>query len=155
MTEAQSAILSPGSSPTASAQSEDPAPEDDGHIFDQYLSLDHQQRFFTGWGDGRYSVGRNIKTPSLGLVWSNQLACRIALTREAVFVKSDLGTKREDDLAVETGQLGQALSSVEWTPRGWKRYMRIVFSSWAPPVSEGENGIEFEIWSGGVRSVDA
>ncbi|KAF2397049.1 P-loop containing nucleoside triphosphate hydrolase protein [Trichodelitschia bisporula] len=44
------------------------------------LALDHQQRWFTGWGDG--PTRGQPKTPSLGLVWANQIAARIALVRE-------------------------------------------------------------------------
>ncbi|KAF2428058.1 P-loop containing nucleoside triphosphate hydrolase protein [Tothia fuscella] len=44
------------------------------------LTLDHQQRWFTGWGDIPDST--NHKTPSLGLVWTNQIAARIALIKE-------------------------------------------------------------------------
>lgn len=46
------------------------------------LTLDGQMRFFTGWGDGEYWEEGGMKTPSLGLVWTNQLACRVAVGRE-------------------------------------------------------------------------
>ncbi|KAL8717479.1 MAG: hypothetical protein Q9181_008322, partial [Wetmoreana brouardii] len=57
------------------------------------LTLDHQQNFFTGWSSPpsshqstsltqNQSQNQNLKTPSLGLVWSNQIACRIALIKE-------------------------------------------------------------------------
>ncbi|KAL7777240.1 hypothetical protein CFE70_007663 [Pyrenophora teres f. teres 0-1] len=52
------------------------------------LSLDHQQRWFTGWGDSQYEQLHVQKTPSLGLVWTNQLACRIALKKQPVFASS-------------------------------------------------------------------
>lgn len=73
---------------------------EDGQVIDgvgdparnEILSLLHQQRFFTGWGDTRaarpelsYGVGYQkpaLKTPTLGLVWSSQIACRIALKKE-------------------------------------------------------------------------
>jgi DNA repair protein RAD57 len=45
------------------------------------LSLLHQERFFTGWGDGSYS-DTSLKTPALGFFWSTQIACRIALKKE-------------------------------------------------------------------------
>lgn len=45
------------------------------------LSLVHQERFFTGWGDGSH-FERNLKTPALGYFWSTQIACRIALKKE-------------------------------------------------------------------------
>jgi DNA repair protein RAD57 len=47
------------------------------------LALDHQQKWFTGWGDNQYEPEHAQKTPSLGLVWTNQLACRIALLKKA------------------------------------------------------------------------
>ncbi|KAL1999170.1 hypothetical protein VTN02DRAFT_4943 [Thermoascus thermophilus] len=57
----------------------------------EILSLVHQQRFFTGWGDvPQFVSDRNVsyyptpshKTPALGFVWSTQIACRIALKKE-------------------------------------------------------------------------
>ncbi|RAL61556.1 hypothetical protein DID88_009595 [Monilinia fructigena] len=39
------------------------------------MSLDHQQRWFTGWGDDphpSYTSSKNVKTPSLGLIWTTQ-----------------------------------------------------------------------------------
>ncbi len=117
------------------------------------LSLDHQQRFFTGWGDHpphhssgpllsqQASINQNLKTPSLGLVWANQIACRVALVKEM-----DYGTAGSSE-----GEGGEA---AEWTPRRWRRWMRVAFSAWAPPTGEGEKGVEFEIWGGGLRAVE-
>lgn len=58
-------------------------------VRNETLSLLHQQRFFTGWGDTMedlYESGHDqrssLKTPALGLVWSSQIACRIALKKE-------------------------------------------------------------------------
>ncbi|KAI9831225.1 MAG: hypothetical protein M1819_005153 [Sarea resinae] len=67
------------------------------------LTLDHQQRWFTGWGDiaspvdsilfyssnpydtnPSLNLNLNLKTPSLGLVWTNQIAARITLLKEPV-----------------------------------------------------------------------
>lgn len=45
------------------------------------LSLVHQERFFTGWGDCSH-FEKNLKTPALGYFWSTQIACRIALKKE-------------------------------------------------------------------------
>lgn len=45
------------------------------------LSLAHQEKFFTGWGDGFYS-DPSPKTPALGFFWTTQIACRIALKKE-------------------------------------------------------------------------
>ncbi|KAL4790043.1 P-loop containing nucleoside triphosphate hydrolase protein [Aspergillus venezuelensis] len=55
-------------------------------VRNEILSLQRQQRFFTGWGDiaqpWTQSVYRpSLKTPTLGLVWATQVACRIALKK--------------------------------------------------------------------------
>ena len=56
-------------------------------IRNETLSLLHQQRFFTGWGDSpstSFAVHQKQtpKTPALGFVWTTQIACRIALKKE-------------------------------------------------------------------------
>ena len=108
---------SPSSSPAfPSSPSAFPAEEDpqfDGSylvgdpVRSETLSLLHQQRFFTGWGDSPQpqpqlqpqsqsqphsqshwqwgSTGarkQSLKTPALGFVWTTQIACRIALKKE-------------------------------------------------------------------------
>lgn len=96
------------------------------------LSLDHQQRFFTGWGDrplSPTSSPTSLKTPSLGLTWTNQLATRIALLRDPVYA----------DVTVP----GEERSVV-----GWERRAKVVFAAWC-----GEGEVGFEIWKGGVRGV--
>jgi DNA repair protein RAD57 len=58
-------------------------------VRNEILSLRHQQRFFTGWGDTQQPITPTVypfrpptlKTPALGLVWSTQIACRIALKK--------------------------------------------------------------------------
>lgn len=95
---------------------------------DDPLALDHQQRFFTGWGDE--TDGGNLKTPSLGLTWTNQLATRIALLKEPIY----------EDRVYQPGE-DKSIS-------GWKRSAKVVFSAWC---LEGKT--EFEIWEGGIRSV--
>jgi DNA repair protein RAD57 len=95
------------------------------------LALDHQQRFFTGWGDDpNPHPNDTLKTPSLGLTWTNQLATRIALLRSPIY----------EDRPYQPGE-DKAVS-------GWKRTMKIVFSAWS---GEGEAG--YEIWKGGVGGV--
>ena len=94
---------------------------------DDPLALDHQQRFFTGWGDD--PAVTNYKTPSLGLTWSNQLATRIALLKEPIY--SD----------------GVQAPGEERSVVGWKRTAKVVFSSWC-----AETAMDFQIWEGGVRS---
>lgn len=119
------------------------------------LSLDHQQRFFTGWGDRppppphpsgpvisqQAGTTQNLKTPSLGLVWANQIACRVALIKE-----SDYGHAGSSEV--------EGSEAADWNPRRWRRWMRVAFSAWAPPTGEGEKGVEFEIWGGGLRAVE-
>jgi DNA repair protein RAD57 len=89
------------------------------------LTLDHQQRWFTGWGDlPTHTPGHlDLKTPSLGLVWTNQISARIALVKEANAVGE--GKKR--------------------------RWMRVVFSPWA--ASDAGRGIEYDISAGGLTTV--
>ncbi|KAL5002569.1 P-loop containing nucleoside triphosphate hydrolase protein [Aspergillus recurvatus] len=96
----QSTSNFPSSSPLPT---QDDPPQFDGSylvgnpVRNEILSLQHQQRFFTGWGDSPQPSAHStqpgfqrstLKTPTLGLVWSTQIACRIALkkyTRSAVF----------------------------------------------------------------------
>lgn len=110
------------------------------------LTLDHQQNFFTGWSSGPDSQSQNqnqnlnLKTPSLGLVWTNQIACRIALVKE-------------QQIYGNSGEGNNVEGSADWTPRQWKRYMKVVFASWAAATGSEERGTEFEIWSGGLRAV--
>ncbi|KAI9658041.1 MAG: hypothetical protein M1821_002701 [Bathelium mastoideum] len=106
------------------------------------LALDHQQRWFTGWGD-ELAQGQNpktYKTPSLGLVWTNQIAARIALVKEPVYAyKRDDGGHMEKEIT------------------GWKRHMKVVFAPWAPPSTTvsgpSSAGVPFEIVEAGVRGM--
>ncbi|KAI7302446.1 P-loop containing nucleoside triphosphate hydrolase protein [Hortaea werneckii] len=96
---------------------------------DDPLSLDHQQCFFTGWGDNPFAhQNQNLKTPSLGLTWTNQLATRIALLREPVYTQPKLG----EEMVVSS----------------WRRTMKLVFSN---GCAEFER--RFEITEGGIRAV--
>lgn len=108
------------------------------------LSLDHQQRFFTGWGAEPSTPSHNLKTPSLGLVWANQITCRIALLKERDYGITGTG---EGEVAVE------GVGGAEWNSRRWRRWMRVVFAPWVKETGEREKGVEFEIWSGGVRAL--
>lgn len=89
---AQSTQQSPHDAPPSSlpSSSQLPPPEDDS--FDgsylvgnsarnDMMSLFHQERFFTGWGDSKYAT-TSLKTPALGFFWSTQVACRIALKKQ-------------------------------------------------------------------------
>ncbi|EME48300.1 hypothetical protein DOTSEDRAFT_147656 [Dothistroma septosporum NZE10] len=97
---------------------------------DDPLSLDHQQRFFTGWGDDPNST--NMKTPTLGLTWTNQLSARIALLKKPIYADRAYYPGDERDLI------------------GWHRTCKVVFSAWC---CEGKT--DFEIWQGGIRSISA
>jgi DNA repair protein RAD57 len=99
--------------------------EEAGVVTMEPLTLDHQQRWFTGWGDTRLRDEQSLlKTPSLGLVWTNQIAARIALIKD---------------------------STVEMQKR--RRWLRVVFSTWAAQ-SQGR-GLEYEITAEGVRATMA
>ncbi|EGP84043.1 uncharacterized protein MYCGRDRAFT_49074 [Zymoseptoria tritici IPO323] len=107
------------------------------------LSLDHQQNFFTGWGDEESQT--NLKTPSLGLTWTNQLSTRIALIKLPIYDYS--GTMDGEGEGREV--------NVKWA-----RSVKVVFSGWASAAGEsgesgedGGRGVEVEIWKGGVRSL--
>ncbi|EEQ28348.1 DNA repair protein rhp57 [Microsporum canis] len=66
--------------------------------FNTLLSLEYQQPFFTGWGqaphsylrDGSFGVPRGLKLPALGLIWTNQIGCRIVLKSKSVFQPQDI-----------------------------------------------------------------
>lgn len=125
------------SSPASTATSFAPAPS--------VLGLDHQQRFFTGWGAEPSSQSHNLKTPSLGLVWANQITCRIALVKERDYGSAGF---RVGEVAVE------GIEGVEWNSRRWKRWLRVVFAPWVKGTEETEKGVEFEVWSAGVRAIN-
>lgn len=127
------------------------------------LTLDHQQRFFTGWGAHPYSSSSNLKTPSLGLVWANQITCRIALIKEQQY-----GAPRKRGPTYERSATGEEVQgkklgtenkeeeeeegeSIEWSPIHWRRWMRVVYAPWVRATGESEKGVEFELWAGGIR----
>jgi len=95
---------------------------------DDPLALDHQQLFFTGWGDDTHMT--NLKTPSLGLAWTNQLAARIALLKLPIYEAKQYRPVEEPNVV------------------GWKRTLRVVFSDRCP-----ESSTVFEIGKGGVHAV--
>ena len=109
------------------------------------LILDHQLRFFSGWGSDPASGAHSLKSPSLGLVWANQIACRIVLIKEACY--------RSHPMAL----LGEATEkeSADWSSRTWRRWVKVAFSAWAEGTPGSRQGVEFEIWSGGLRAVNA
>ena len=127
------------SSPASTATSSAPPPS--------VLSLDHQQRFFTGWGAEPSTQSHDLKTPSLGLVWANLIACRIALVKGGDYSSTHV---EKGDVAVEGVE---GVEGVEWKSKSWRRWMRIVFAPWVQGTGEREKGVEFEVWNGGVRAV--
>lgn len=110
------------------------------------LLLDHQQRWFTGWGDeypyGRLSIReQDLKTPSLGLVWSTQIAARLALFKKPVYGRKEV---LEDEEGESTTML-----------RNWRRWMKVVFAPHVAGTGPGLDGaVEFEVTMGGIRAVD-
>jgi DNA repair protein RAD57 len=107
------------------------------------LALDHQQCWFTGWGDIQSDAPNSLKTPSLGLVWTNQIACRIALTKKVVLASRPLvvTVNGEDQWNEDEAHISK-----------WRRWLKVVFAPWAPP-SEGR-GVEYELLKTGIRCVD-
>jgi DNA repair protein RAD57 len=136
---------------------------------EEVLSLDHQQKFFTGWGDEADGMENSagLKTPALGLVWTNQIACRIALKisstpnrmRAADSEKSVSRAGKDMEHNTETGRLKAIPTSQEsyiWNERKKKRIMRVVFAPWvagSKNQQSGAEGPEFQILGGGIRSV--
>lgn len=107
------------------------------------LSLDFQQRFFTGWGDdGAESSSEGLKNPALGLGWTNQIACRIALKVEACMASA--GTK---DGTVTTYQGGHI-----WKDKKKRRFLRLVFAPWTPATLDP---VEYEIRPEGIAACNS
>jgi DNA repair protein RAD57 len=147
------------------------------------LSLLHQERFFTGWGDGVQPETGSLKTPALGFFWSTQIACRIALKKEEEarpVVMDDSAESRQQQKQnknkppdqtpegklqeqEETGHKVQDSTPApefqrpRTPPRITRRSMKLVFAPWAAG-NPGKNGrrsgeVDFEIWKGGLRSI--
>lgn len=110
------------------------------------LNLDHQLRFFSGWGSDPSSGVHSLKSPSLGLVWANQIACRIVLIKESCYRVSN-----SEGIVSDTG----GDESVDWGSQTWRRFMKVAFAAWAESTCDAGQGVEFEIWSGGLRAVKA
>lgn len=147
------------------------------------LSLLHQQRFFTGWGDllpqresntWRHGQGPGLKTPALGLVWSTQIACRIALKKEACRASSCSGHGNENgngnaDIESQPTPIPTPTQGTErnkgYPPpeasRVIRRTLKLVMAPWTAGVVETDGGgdervrdeIDFEIGKGGLQSL--
>ncbi|KAK9414635.1 putative DNA repair protein RAD57 [Seiridium unicorne] len=127
------------SMPPEAVRSSMPEPPPEEPIAPPAMLLDHQQRWFTGWGDDAYA-DYALKTPSLGLVWSTQLACRIALIRRPVYGRK----KVVEDEGTDSVYL-----------KNWKRWMKVAFAAHAKPSGPGfEDAVEFEVTMGGLKAVE-
>ncbi|KAI1405499.1 DNA repair protein RAD57 [Hypoxylon fuscum] len=134
--------VEPPSSNTAELlRSSMPEPPSEEALAPPALLLDHQQRWFTGWGDdARVGMDRDLKTPSLGLVWSTQVAARVALFKRPVY-------GRKEVLEDEEGQSTTTL-------RNWCRWMKVVFAPHVAGTGPGLDGaVEFEVTMGGLKAV--
>jgi len=122
--------------PTSSAGYSEPAARESS------LTLDFQQRFFTGWGDETSgSSVEGLKTPALGLAWTNQIACRIALKMETWRPSADT-----HDGTINTACPG---GNPIWQERKKRRYLRLVFAPWAAATRDP---VEYEIRLEGVAA---
>ncbi|TVY22724.1 DNA repair protein rhp57 [Lachnellula hyalina] len=103
------------------------------------MSLDHQQRWFTGWGDDPHPSPvslQNLKTPSLGLIWTTQIAFRIALIKKPVYGPGLVAD--EEELVLQK----------------WRRWMKVVFAPHVAASGPGVQGaVEFEIRGMGIAAV--
>lgn len=111
-----------------------------------------------------------MKTPSLGLVWSTQVACRVVLRKVAVYVDGGGegvrggGKEREGEERYEGEDRGRVL-------KGWRRWLRVVFAPWVRGGNPGlvgsidvkiggkggekevEESVEYVIGKEGIRSI--
>jgi DNA repair protein RAD57 len=128
------------------------------------LSLDHQQRWFTGWGDDPNPYHQeSLKTPSLGLVWSSQIAARIALFRRPAYGRKEVvdeerfsileDEERGDGSSADVG-VGVGAGAGPYI-KSWRRYMKVVFAPHVPDTGPGLNGaVEFEVVAGGLMGLE-
>ena len=127
----------PSSPATARTPSFDASGEDPARA--AVMALDHQQCFFTGWGDESKSRVDDLKTPALGLAWTNQVAARIALRMEGAGV----------DTLLKNTATGGGRGNV-WMDRQKRRFFKLVFAPWA----EGGPEVEYEIGKQGLVALD-
>lgn len=105
----------------------------------EIMSLDYQQRFFTGWGDDPGANTGGMKTPALGLGWTNQIAARIVLKMDGNRAVSQTPRGAEDYVG---GNL--------WRDRKKRRFLSLVFAPW---VVGTLTPVEFEIRKEGLISI--
>ena len=128
------------SSPGVSSSPSGPTQGNIPKLLDTTMSLDHQARFFTGWGNKQRSINRpeDLKTPALGLAWANQIAARLVLKIEA------------DRRIVTHSQPAGDMGGNIYSDRRKRRYFNVVFCPWAAPT---ESPVEYEIRPEGIVSV--
>lgn len=135
-------MLEPPSSMAEAFRSSMPEPprlDDSGPLALPALEFDHQQRWFTGWGDDPLA-DYSLKTPSLGLVWSTQIACRIALFKRAVYGMQEYAGDEEH------GSLPSSTS--------WRRWMKVVFAPHVQATGQGLDGaVEYRVAMRGLQAV--
>jgi len=113
------------------AMSDTPLPPDVAERRQETQTLDHQQRFFTGWGDEKGNPKHEqLKTPALGLAWANQISARIVLK-------------------MESGRQEYAGGNI-WKDKKKVRTLGVVFAPWAAQTNPP---IPYEIALQGVVSV--
>ncbi|KAF7161610.1 hypothetical protein CNMCM5623_007145 [Aspergillus felis] len=116
-------------------------------VRNELLSLVHQQRFFTGWGDtpqaaappSPYYLTRqpSHKTPALGFVWSSQIACRIALKKEEITTTLDPAFEPKSTDPLSPAPASQPHEGTRPTPDGKEQrsdHQVLETSSDIPPV---------------------
>lgn len=121
--------------PPSSGVTIPPTPASRGRNTDP-TTLDHQQRWFTGWGDD--PLTEDLKTPSLGLIWTTQIACRIALIKSPVYAEGETDGNERGERVLKK----------------WRRWVKVVFAPWTRPSGAGiEGAVEFHITGAGIKAV--
>ncbi|PHH66646.1 hypothetical protein CDD81_6483 [Ophiocordyceps australis] len=148
-----SSPVPPPSNPIAAAPP--PGPDD---LFDLHsmpaLRLDHQQRWFTGWGDDP-CFPDPLKTPSLGLVWATQISCRLVLLKRPVYNQPHRIAPPIDATAAAGPSQQDQDGLGEPTLKAWRRWLKVVFAPHAAASGPGLDGaVEFELTSGGPKALD-
>ncbi|KAI1825726.1 DNA repair protein RAD57 [Xylaria intraflava] len=132
-----------------------PPPEDFLPPAPAVLSLDHQQRWFTGWGDTpKRHPNETLKTPSLGLVWSTQIAARIALFRRPAYGRKEVVEEPGIPAAADYDEYDNGSAAGPYI-KSWRRWMKVVFAPHVPGTGPGlEGAVEFEVVTGGLKGID-
>ncbi|KAJ9601982.1 DNA repair protein rhp57 [Cladophialophora chaetospira] len=124
----QSSSPATTSSPAMSMHNLPPAVAQRRH---EVQSLDHQQRFCTGWGDDKENTKHeHMKSPALGLAWANAVNARIVLKMES--------------------EQQEYVGGNIWRDKAKRRNLSVVFAPWAPPTNPP---IRYEIAMQGLVAV--